>query len=342
MKILSIQNCSVQYGNFKAIENISLEMEQGCVACLLGPSGSGKTTLLRGIAGLISISQGKIEIAEQLVSSKNNHVETCDRRIGFVFQDFALFPHLNVQQNISFGLKNRGSTLSPELEELSNRFKINGLMKRFPHQISGGQQQRVAIARALAQNPSLLLMDEPFSQLDLNLRSELATELKDYLKSTQTSALIVTHSRDESFLLADEMGIILDGRLEAWGEPHRLYRKPNNKEVALFLGPSNMLEVQSKSDTSAIFKFGEYPVPRSSVSRDGLHSVRPEDIEIIQSKDAQFKVVSKSRAGALVKYILQSQKTGCRLVCHELSDKQISTGEVVDLSFKRIFYLPEA
>jgi iron(III) transport system ATP-binding protein len=200
---------------------LNLALNHGDIACLLGTSGCGKTTLLRAIAGFIPASHGFIEINQVVCSTPHHTLNPEQRQVGMVFQDYALFPHLNVQNNIEFGLhkqpqaqKQRRST---ELLELVG---LGALAQRFPHELSGGQQQRVALARALAPKPNLVLLDEPFSNLDIELRERLATEVRDILKAEGASALMVTHDQSEAFGMADMLGVMQEGRLQQWCAPY--------------------------------------------------------------------------------------------------------------------------
>ncbi|RZT95291.1 ABC transporter ATP-binding protein [Rivibacter subsaxonicus] len=221
-----------------AVEAVSFGLAAGEIGVLIGPSGCGKTTLLRAVAGLEPLHSGRISLAGQLLSEGGGaHVSPERRRVGMVFQDYALFPHLSVAQNVGFGLAGESrSARAARVAELLDLVGLGHTATRAPHQLSGGQQQRVALARALAARPALLLLDEPFSSLDVDLRERLAQELRAILKRTGTTALFVTHDQLEAFALGDRIGVMHRGRLEQWDEPYALYHRPATRFVADFIG----------------------------------------------------------------------------------------------------------
>jgi iron(III) transport system ATP-binding protein len=219
------------------VEDLSFILEVGEIGCLLGSSGCGKTTVLRAIAGFQPINSGSIELTGKLLSSATHHLAPEKRQVGMVFQDYALFPHLSVCQNITFGLHKMSSQARERVcDELLELVKLNGLGHRYPHELSGGQQQRVALARALAPSPALLLLDEPLSSLDAELRRGLAMEVRDILKKRGTSAIMVTHDQEEAFAFADKIGVLHKGKLEQWDVPFNLYHEPKTRYVANFIG----------------------------------------------------------------------------------------------------------
>ena len=220
-----------------AVDSVSLQLQAGQMGVLIGPSGCGKTTLLRAVAGLEKISAGEICIDDVVVSGHGVHLPPEERRIGMVFQDYALFPHLNVAQNIAFGLHRW--PLDRQRARVKDVLALVGLDnsgQRFAHELSGGQQQRVALARALAPQPQLLLLDEPFSNLDVDLRERLAHELRSILKMANTTALFVTHDQLEAFALGDVIGVMHQGKLEQWDDAYHLYHRPATRFVAEFIG----------------------------------------------------------------------------------------------------------
>ena len=216
--MLSLNNVSVAYQKSEAVKDVTFELGVGQIGCLLGPSGCGKTSILRAVAGFEKVSEGQICLRKKLVSSVYSHLEPEKRRVAVVFQDYALFPHLTVAQNIAFGLHQQSSAKKRQrVTELLMLVGLSGYDNRYPHALSGGQQQRVALARALAAKPDLLLLDEPFSSLDSELRDELAKELRIILKHENTTALMVTHDQHEAFAMADVIGVINEGRLLVMG-----------------------------------------------------------------------------------------------------------------------------
>ena len=226
---LSINEVYHSYNENPCLKNITFDVSKGEIISLLGPSGSGKTTILRSIAGLEKIISGKILISDKLVSSSNTFVPPEKRKIGFVFQDYALFPHLTVLKNILFGLKRENTNRAFEVMQLLG---IADLKDSYPHQISGGQQQRVALARAIAPSPKIILLDEPFVRLDIRLREKVRDEVLHLLKISGTTAIIVTHEAEEAMFMSDRIVVINDGKLMQVGRPGDLYNRPKSKFVA--------------------------------------------------------------------------------------------------------------
>ncbi len=237
MSDLQLVRISQSYGPRQIIDDLSFHLREGQIGCLLGPSGCGKTTVLRCIAGFEPITAGHIGIGEDIVSSPARLTPPEKRQIGMVFQDYALFPHLDVASNIAFGLgKLDAARQRQRVEELLALTGLPDSANKFPHQLSGGQQQRVALARALAPKPRMLLMDEPFSNLDVELRERLSLEVRDILKREGMTALIVTHDQNEAFGIADIVGVMHQGAIQQWDTPYNLYHQPANRFVADFIG----------------------------------------------------------------------------------------------------------
>jgi iron(III) transport system ATP-binding protein len=240
--LLIVEGVSKSFGAKAVLQGLSFSLEKGAIGCLLGPSGCGKTTALRAIAGFEEVSGGRIHLAGQVVSRPGSTLPPESRNIGMVFQDYALFPHLSVAHNVAFGLKGASKAQQEaRVAELLALMGLNEYANAHPHQLSGGQQQRVALARALAPRPTLLLMDEPFSNLDVELRERLSLEVRDILKKNGTTALIVTHDQHEAFALADVVGVIQEGRIQQWDTPYNLYHQPANRFVADFVGQGVLL-----------------------------------------------------------------------------------------------------
>jgi iron(III) transport system ATP-binding protein len=230
-----------------AVCNVSLTLQPGELLSLLGPSGCGKTTLLRLIAGFEPPQTGTIEIGQQCVAGAGQWVPPEKRGVGMVFQDYALFPHLTVSQNIAFGLREKPSNMIRQrVQETIALVGLDGMADRYPHQLSGGQQQRVALARALAPHPFLVLLDEPLSNLDVQVRLRLRQELRDILKAAGTSAVFVTHDQEEALSISDTVAVMQQGRLEQIGPPELLYREPASRFVAEFVTQANFLSATQK------------------------------------------------------------------------------------------------
>jgi iron(III) transport system ATP-binding protein len=237
MPLLQLENVSHAYGRQAVVADLSISLEVGEIGCLLGASGCGKTTVLRLIAGFERPSAGTIRLHGETVASPAALTPPEKRHIGMVFQDYALFPHLSVGDNIAFGLKENSALAGRQrVEELLGIVGLAGHGGKYPHELSGGQQQRVALARALAPRPWLLLLDEPFSNLDVELRERLSLEVRDIIKQTGTTAILVTHDQHEAFAVADVVGIMNRGRIEQWNAPYDLYHRPATRYVADFVG----------------------------------------------------------------------------------------------------------
>jgi iron(III) transport system ATP-binding protein len=230
-----------------AVSSVNLTLCAGEILIFLGPSGCGKTTLLRLIAGFDRPQFGTIEIDQQVVAGKSQFVPPELRDVGMVFQDYALFPHLNVAKNIAFGLRKKyknfttKTQIADRIAEVIGLVSLQGLENRYPHELSGGQQQRVALARALAPRPALVLLDEPLSNLDAQIRLKLRQELRDILKAAGTSAIFVTHDREEAFAIADRVAIMQKGHIEQIGTPYEIYQNPGSRFVAEFVTQANFL-----------------------------------------------------------------------------------------------------
>ena len=245
------------FANRQIIADLSFTLAEGAIGCLLGPSGCGKTTALRCIAGFEPIRGGEIRIGGETVSRPGWMLAAEKRRVGMVFQDYALFPHLTVADNVGFGLRSEAkSAKQTRVAELLELVGLAGHAAQFPHQLSGGQQQRVALARALAPRPRLILMDEPFSNLDVELRERLSLEVRDILKREAMTALIVTHDQHEAFALADWVGVMHEGRIQQWDTPYRLYHEPANRFVADFVGQGTLLTGEVINDHQVEIELG--------------------------------------------------------------------------------------
>ena len=235
--ILDVAQVSRHYGAHQAVATASFQLDPGRIACLLGPSGCGKSTLLRMIAGLEPVDAGQIRINGAIASKPGYAIAPEHRGVGLVFRDFALFPHLNVSDNVAFGLRGRAPVAKTErVAEMLARFRIEHLADAWPHTLSGGEQQRVAIARALAREPELILLDEPFSGLDGHLRADVRDALIADLRATQTSVLIVTHDPDEAMQIADHLILMARGQVLQTGTPPHCYRDPVSVQAARLLG----------------------------------------------------------------------------------------------------------
>ncbi|WP_017523592.1 ABC transporter ATP-binding protein [Pusillimonas noertemannii] len=239
-ELLQLEAISLAYdtpqGRQPVVDDFSLVLEHGHIGCLLGASGCGKTTVLRAIAGFEPVRAGRIVLDGTLLSSAGFQLEPEHRRVGMMFQDYALFPHLTVEKNIGFGLRRLDKAeRAKRVNDLLHLVGLEGSGRRYPHELSGGQQQRVALARALAPEPDLLLLDEPFSNLDIDTRERLAFEVRDILKATNHTALLVTHNQAEAFAIADRIGVMQKGVIAQWDTPYGLHHAPASSFVTDFI-----------------------------------------------------------------------------------------------------------
>jgi len=258
---LSIRNLTKRYGNLTALENFSLEIDSGEFMVLLGPSGCGKTTVLRCIAGLTDISSGEIYIGDEIV----NKLPPKDRDVAMVFQNYSLYPHMNIYDNIAFPLKMRKTDknqINDRVQEIASLLNINNLLKRRPKEISGGQMQRVALGRALVREPKVFLMDEPLSNLDAKLRTEMRIEIKKLQKKVAITTLYITHDQAEAMSMADNVAIMEAGKMLQLGSPQKVYNEPANQFVGSFIGnpPMNFLKFRVVRDEYMFLKLDNgYP-----------------------------------------------------------------------------------
>ena len=307
--LVAIDGVEQYYGANQVLAGISFAVRRGEISCLLGASGCGKTTVLRCIAGFEPVAAGEIRLNGALVSSKNFSVPTEQRRVGMVFQDHALFPHLDIAANIAFGLQRmdpaqRGLRVGELLETVG----LAGAGGKFPHELSGGQQQRVALARALAPKPELLLLDEPFSNLDVELRERLSLEVRDILKQQNATAILVTRDQHEAFNIADAVGIMASGRIEQWDTPYNLYHEPATRLVADFIGQGTLLPGTVVSDQLVQLELGTFQAkfpaewPRGAAV-DVL--LRPDDILHDDAGELRAEVLHKAFRGAAFLYTLR-------------------------------------
>ncbi|MBA6408034.1 ABC transporter ATP-binding protein [Pseudoalteromonas sp. B28] len=312
MSSLILQGVSYHYNGTKVIHDLDLTVGKDEIVCLLGASGCGKTTTLKAIAGLIEAKQGSIFIDGKLVSDEQSFVSPEHRNIGMMFQDYALFPHLTVANNIAFGLSKMSKAQKQQrVDEMLKLVHLIGCADRFPHQLSGGQQQRVAIARALAYKPSLLLLDEPFSNIDTQVRFELIADIRRIIKATQVSAVFVTHSKEEAFAFSDTLAIMHRGKIEQQGTPEQLFAAPCSKEVAEFLGQGIYLSAEVLTATEYKTPFGlveSYVESKHNVSA-GLIYVRPHQIELVADNQSdkfskRATIISRRFIGSAYVYSL--------------------------------------
>ena len=309
MSALNIQNLSCSYQKTAVLENLDLNLHDNEIVCLLGESGCGKTTLLRAVAGLQTELTGQISIRQKILNDPQIYVPPELRKIGLIFQDYALFPHLNVFDNVAFSLtKMTKQEKQQRVQEVLALVQLSDLSARFPHQLSGGQQQRIAIARALAYQPDLMLLDEPFSNLDQHVRFQLIHEIRQLFKQRQMSALFVTHSKEEGFAFADRIALMQAGKIVQIDTAQKLYRKPNSPYVANFMGQANYIDVQvvdKYSYQSCFGLLGSNSVIEQTIGKQLRLLLRPEHIEITPDLKGEATVKQVDFQGALQQISVQ-------------------------------------
>ena len=312
--LLEIQDLHHAYGAHAVVRGLSMALQRGAIGCLLGPSGCGKTTVLRCIAGFEAAQAGRILLNGAVVSSPEVTLPPEKRRIGMVFQDHALFPHLSAGANIAFGLSKKDSP-EQRVRELTDLVGLVGLLEKYPHELSGGQQQRVALARALAPRPDLVLLDEPFSNLDTDLRERLSLELREIIKASGATAVLVTHDQYEAFAIADEIGVLHEGRVEQWDTAYNLYHRPANRFVADFVGQGVFLPAKVLNAPQVQIELGvlDGEIPHAcqvgcDVCGKGCLAdvlLRPDDVVHDDASAMQAEVVHKAFRGAEILYTLR-------------------------------------
>jgi iron(III) transport system ATP-binding protein len=333
-KQLEVKNASVAYADKIVVSEVGFELEAGEIGCLLGPSGCGKTSLLRAIAGFEPLAGGEIHLHGRCVSRIGITLAPEKRRVGMVFQDFALYPHLRVADNVAFGLRklSRGQSTA-RVDELLRLVGLQDQAEQFPHQLSGGQQQRVALIRAMAPRPQILLLDEPFSGLDVELREQLAREVRGILQREGVTAILVTHDQFEAFAMADRIGVLGEGRLRQWASGYRLYHEPADRFVADFIGqgefiPGRVVDM-GHVDTALGRVQGRFVTDVALGERVEL-LIRPDDI--IHDDDSEFRleVTDKAFRGAEYLYTLKMHD-GTRLLCLVQSHHDHAIGEMIGI-----------
>jgi len=339
---LEVSQLEVRYAGQPqaAVQGVSLGLRAGQIGVLIGPSGCGKTTLLRAVAGLEPVAAGTIRLSQQTVGSPQHSVPPEERRIGMVFQDYALFPHLNVGRNVAFGIHGLPrAEQAARVAEVLQLVGLEGSEQRFPHELSGGQQQRVALARALAPRPQLMLLDEPFSNLDVDLRERLAHEVRGILKAAGATALFVTHDQFEAFAIGDVIGVMHQGHLHQWDDAYSLYHRPATRFVADFIGhgvfaPATLVQQGSaivvRTPLGDLANLTECPLPSSYPAGECDVLLRADDIVHDDAAPVQAQIVRKSFRGSEFLYTLRLDN-GQALLAHVPSHHDHAIGEWIGI-----------
>lgn len=331
---LELENVVRRFGERLAVNGLSMRLEKGSIGCLLGPSGCGKTTALRCIAGFEPVDVGVIRAHGRVLASADFHSPPESRQIGMVFQDYALFPHLTVLDNVAFGLHrlDRGKR-KRRTEEILETVGLAEHRSHYPHQLSGGQQQRVALARALAPEPEIVLLDEPFSSLDVELRERLSIEVRTVLKTLNTTALLVTHDQQEAFAVADIVGVMKDGRLEQWDTPYELYHRPQTRFVADFIGQGVFIPGEIVAAGSVRTELGVVRANGNGQWQTGRQVdllLRPDDVIHDDASTLRAEVCQRAFRGAEFLYTLKLA-SGVRLLSLVPSHHDHAVGELIGI-----------
>jgi len=323
-----------------AVHGVSLGLRAGDIGVLIGPSGCGKTTLLRAVAGLEPVTDGSIRLSGQVVSSPSVQLPPEARRIGMVFQDYALFPHLDVGRNVAFGIHQLpAAERTARVKEVLALVGLEGSEARFPHELSGGQQQRVALARALAPRPQLLLLDEPFSNLDVDLRERLAHEVRNILKAARATALFVTHDQLEAFAIGDTIGVMHEGQLHQWDDAYTLYHRPASRFVANFIGhgvfaPATIREVDQQivvqTPLGDLTDVTECPLPCAFAAGECDVLLRADDIVHDDTAPVKAEIIRKAFRGSEFLYTLRLA-SGQTVLAHVPSHHDHKIGEWIGI-----------
>lgn len=330
---LNLESVKIKLDSKIVLDDVNLQINTGEIVSLMGSSASGKTSLIRSIAGFHNITSGIIRIDNQIVNDFNKCVDVAERNVGVIFQDLALFPHLTVRENILFGLHKvdaaQKQKRAQKLEELLN---IENITDRYPNQISGGQQQRVAIARAIAPKPNLLLLDEPFSALDYELKDNLMSDIMKLIKSEKITAILITHSAEEAFKMSDKIAFISNNTITQFANPYDIYHRPNSKEIANFFGISSYIKAKITDSSHISCVLGDFVgiADRFKNGADVDLLIRPDDI--IHDDDSLFsaKVTEKTFRGSDFLYELEL-KDGQRIFCYAPSHHNHQINEVIGI-----------
>ena len=335
MNEIELINISKTYtgNNTAAVKDFSLVLKEGEIATLLGPSGCGKTTTLRIMAGFERPDSGIIKIGEKVVFEKNHWIPPERRNIGMVFQDYALFPHLNVFNNVGFGYNKRDKRM--RIQEVLELVGLLGFEKRYPHELSGGQQQRVAIARALTRRPVVVLLDEPFSNLDADLRICMRVDVKRIIKEAGATAVFVSHDQKDALAISDKIVVIKEGRIQQVGSPKEIYQNPKNSYVATFVGQTNLITGEIIDKNRVITGLGEIKLENDHQFSSGDKvkvSIRPDSFAVDTEGDIEGKLISTVYGGDIIDTVIEINNPSKQKIMLNLKpDQGYTLGDTIKL-----------
>jgi iron(III) transport system ATP-binding protein len=330
---LNLQSVKIALESKVILDDVNLKIDTGEIVSLMGSSASGKTSLIRSIAGFHNISSGTIQIDGQVVDDSIRRSDVAMRNVGVIFQDLALFPHLTVRENICFGLNNIDSTQQQNrAKKLEDLLSIDNITNRYPNQISGGQQQRVAIARAIAPKPNLLLLDEPFSALDYELKDNLMSDIMKLIKSENITAILITHSAEEAFKMSDKIAFISNNTITQFANPYDIYHRPASKEIANFFGISSYIKAKITDSSHIKCILGDFVGMVDQYNKDAKVDllIRPDDIIHDDNSLFSAKVTEKTFRGSDFLYELEL-KDGQKIFCYAPSHHNHQVNEVIGI-----------
>lgn len=330
---LEIENISLNIDGNLIIDNLNLNICEQEIISIIGPSASGKSSLLRIIAGFENVNSGRVKINGVIVDDRSKVVVPQNRQVGIIFQDLALFPHLNCEDNILFGIsKHTPAEKFKRLNRLSNLLDISGILKSFPHEISGGQQQRIAIARALAPKPEILLLDEPFSALDEKLKETLMSDVKKLLQEEKITTIVITHNIKEAFEISDKIAFLDDKKIIQYDTAYNLYHKPLTKEIANFCGIGSFINGKVIDVNHVQTKLGQFfgNTSQFTIGSNVKVMIRPDDIIHDDNSTQSAKVIEKSFHGSDFLYKLELSD-GERVFCYTPSHHNHALNEVIGI-----------
>ena len=335
MSLLKISSISKAFGSIEALNDVSMELNPGDILAVVGKSGCGKTTLLRTIAGFETIDIGEINIKGRIVSSANVHVLPEDRNLGMVFQEYSLFPHMNVESNIIFGLR----SFDPQqrknrVKEVLDLVRLQGFENRYPHELSGGQQQRIALARSLAPNPILMLLDEPFSNLDSVNRTDMLNDLQSIIRNTNMATILVTHDKEEAFSVADNLAVMVDGQINQFAKPNEIYFYPKNYKVAKLISNAEFISGNVNNGVVNCL-LGSFPYLDTTGQIDSTSEVtvmiRFGDFRAVYDPSGNFFVTSVEFKGSYFIVTVKSFKGSSYIKCTESLNTNLTINSKVNL-----------